>query len=357
MTPPAGAEASTPQTSTRGSLMAAEILEQPDALERQLDQGRAAIRRLAAAIRGAGIRFVVLAARGTSDHAALYAKYLVETVLGLPAGLASPSTLTVYGAEPRMEGVLWLAVSQSGGSPDLVDSTTAAARAGAFTVAVTNAPSSPLAAAAQHHLDILAGPERAVAATKSYTSQLLALWLLVDAWRGGDGTAAEVLPARAADVLAAPEILEIADRYRFVDKLITTGRGYSYPSAREAALKLMETSYLSAHAFSGADLLHGPFAMIDEDRPVIAVASTGRGGRALYPVLDRLAERGADVCLVGDPGAARPHNHVVPLPAVDEQLSPVLEILPLQRLAHVMAVARHYDPDAPRGLRKVTETW
>jgi glucosamine--fructose-6-phosphate aminotransferase (isomerizing) len=248
-------------------------------------------------------------------------------------------------------------VSQSGGSPDLVDSTAAAARGGALTVAVTNAPSSPLAGAARHHLDILAGPERAVAATKSYTSQLLALWLLIDAWAGGAGTDALALPGHAADVLARPEILEVADRYRYVNHIITTGRGFSYPTAREAALKLMETSYLAAHAFSGADLLHGPFAMIDEDRPVIAIASPGAGGRALQPVLERLAARGADVCLVGDPGAARPQNHVVPLPAVSEQLAPVLEILPLQRLAHAMAAARHRDPDAPRGLRKITETW
>ncbi|MDR6557552.1 glucosamine--fructose-6-phosphate aminotransferase (isomerizing) [Arthrobacter pascens] len=344
-------------TELPGSLMAAEILEQPEALTRQLDQGQAAIRRLAAELRDSDIRYVLLAARGTSDHAALYAKYLIETVLGLPAGLASPSSLTVYGAEPRMNGVLWLAVSQSGGSPDLVDSTAAAARAGAVTVAVTNAPSSPLAAAARHHVDILAGPERAVAATKSYTSQLLALWLLIDAWAGGDGADASVLPRHAADALARPEILEVANRYRFVNHIITTGRGFSYPTAREAALKLMETSYLAAHAFSGADLLHGPFAMIDEDRPVIAIASQGAGGRALQPVLERLAERGADVCLVGDPASARPLNHAVPLPQVPEQLAPILEILPLQRLAHAIAAARHRDPDAPRGLRKITETW
>ena len=175
--------------------MAAEILEQPDALTRQLDVGRADIRRLAATLRASDVRYVLLAARGTSDHAALYAKYLIETVLGLPAGLASPSSLTVYGAEPKMNGVLWLAVSQSGGSPDLVDSTAAAARGGAVTVAVTNAPSSPLAGAAQHHVDILAGPERAVAATKSYTSQLLALWLLIDAWPAGKGPTRRSCPA------------------------------------------------------------------------------------------------------------------------------------------------------------------
>jgi len=146
-----------------GALMAAEIQEQPESLARLLEHGRPDIARLAAILRDTDIRYVLLAARGTSDHAALYAKYLIETVLGLPAGLASPSSLTVYGAEPKMDGVLWLAVSQSGGSPDLVDSTAAAARGGALTVAVTNAPSSPLAAASRHHLDILAGPERAVA--------------------------------------------------------------------------------------------------------------------------------------------------------------------------------------------------
>jgi len=254
--------------------------------------------------------------------------------------------------------VLWVAVSQSGGSPDLVDSTTAAAHAGALTVAVTNAPTSPLAAAAHHHVDVLAGHERAVAATKSYTAQLLALWLLVDAWRGGDAAPARTLPDLAAQVLAGQEVLAVADRYRFVDKVVTTGRGYAYPTAREAALKLMETSYLSAHAFSGADLLHGPLAMIDQDRPVIAVVPDGVGGRALRPVLDRLAERGADVCVVGDPTSAPHSSAVIPLPAgVDEQLSPILQIMPLQRLAHAMAVARHHDPDAPRGLRKVTKTW
>src|SRR5690606_25717100 len=163
------------------------------------------------------------------------------------------------------------------------------------------------------------------------------LWLLVDAWRGGDGAAAAPLPGLAQALLAAPEVLEVAERYRFVEKIVTTARGYSYPTAREAALKLMETSYLSAHAFSGADLLHGPLAMVDADRPVVAIVPEGIGGRAMAPVVDRLAEREADVCVVGDPAAARPGQLVVPLPSgVPEELSPLLEILPLQRLAHAM---------------------
>lgn len=340
-----------------GALMAAEIAEQPHSLARLLDDGLAGIGRVAERIRVWGPRFVLLAARGTSDHAALYGKYLVEITLGLPAGLASPSTLTAYGAKPDLSDVLWVAVSQSGGSPDLVESTAAARRAGALTVAVTNAAASPLAEAAEEHVDVMAGPERAVAATKSYTSQLLALYLLVDAWRGGAGAAAKPLPDLAAQVLGTGDALAVAARYRFVERLVTTGRGYAYPTAREAALKLMETSYLSAHAFSGADLLHGPLALIDQDRPVLAVVPHGTGGEALRPVLDRLRNRGADLCVIGDPASADGAAALLPLPFVDEQLAPVLQILPLQQLAHAMAVARGYDPDAPRGLAKITETW
>lgn len=337
--------------------MAAEIGEQPISLARLLADGTSAIRAVADVVRARQSRFVLLAARGTSDHAALYAKYLIETHLGLPCGLVSPSTLTVYGTRPAYDDVLWIAVSQSGGSPDLVESTQRAREAGALAVAVTNAPESPLAAAADLHIDVMAGPERAVAATKSYTSELLALWLLVDAWTGGDGAAAASIPARAQEVVDRGDGLAVAPRYRFVERLVTTGRGYSYPTAREAALKLMETSYLSAHAFSSADLMHGPLAMIDGDRPVIAVVPFGAGGAAMQPVLDRLAERGADLLVEGDTSRAPGAAATIWLPDdVPEDLAPILQIIPLQQLAYAMAVARGYDPDAPRGLRKVTET-
>ncbi|HEX5427087.1 MAG TPA: SIS domain-containing protein [Pedococcus sp.] len=338
-----------------GALMAAEIAEQPEVFERVLTQSPADVAQVARRVRESAPRFVLMAARGTSDHAALYLKYLVEIVLGLPCGLASPSTVTAYGSTPDLRDVLWVAVSQSGGSPDLLESTRAAERAGALTLAVTNAPESPLGQAAQLHLDIRAGAERAVAATKTYTATLLTLWLLVESWRGGDGSAGRRLPDLAQRVVDEPAVEEVADRFRFVDKVVVTGRGYAYPTAREAALKLMETSYLAAHAFSGADLLHGPLAMIDEDRPVVAVTPHGVAGTAMEPVLARLAERGADVTLVGD-AAHGTAGIVVPVPRIAEALSPLLEIIPLQRLAHTMAVARHHDPDAPRGLSKVTRT-
>lgn len=340
-----------------GTVMAAEIAEQPRALQRLMTSQLAEIQQVAAAIRSTEPRFVLTAARGTSDHAALYFKYLVEIVLGLPAGSSSPSSITAYGADQDLRQVLWVAVSQSGGSPDLVESTEIARQSGAITLAVTNAPESPLARAAEFNIDVDAGVERAVAATKSYTNQLLAMYLLVDAWRGGDGSAADGLPEIAEAVLSSAMANEIAPRYRFVDRIVLTGRGYSYPTAQEAALKLMETSYLAAHSFSGADLMHGPLAMIDTDRPVIAIVPEGTGGKVMSPVLANLADRRADVLVVGDPNRAVGFAGCMPLPSgIPENLSPIIEIMPLQQLAHAMAVARGHDPDAPRGLRKVTRT-
>jgi len=333
-----------------GALMAAEIAEQPAVLARLLADGRPEIAEASARIRRYAPRFVLLAARGTSDHAALYAKYLAEIRMAVPAGLASPSTMTVYGARPELAGVLFLAVSQSGGSPDLVDSLTVARECGALTVAVTNNPGSDLASAAELAVDVRAGVERAVAATKSYTAELLALYLLL----AGAGAAESAAPlADAAErTLATGAGVRAAARYRRVDRLVLSGRGYSYPSAREAALKLMETSYLSAQAFSGADLLHGPLAMIDAAVPVIAFVPPGHGGSAMVPVLDRLAVVGANVLPVGRPDG-------IPLAAegIAEELLPMLEILPLQQLAWRLALDRGADPDRPRGLAKVTRAW
>jgi glutamine---fructose-6-phosphate transaminase (isomerizing) len=342
-----------------GHLMAAEIAEQPAAWRRLLADGAAAgIAETADLVRGRRPRAVLFVARGTSDHAALYAKYLVEIRHGLPVGLVSPSTMTAYGARPDLRDVLMIGVSQSGGSPDLVRSLEVAREQGALTVAVTNDATSALAQAANAHVDVLAGPERSVAATKSYTAQLLTLYLLLERVRGGDGSAAAALPDLGDALLARDgEVAELARRYRFAQRMLTTARGYSYPTAREAALKLMETSYVSAQAFSGADLLHGPLALVDPQVPVLAVVADGVGGRAMEDVLPRLAERNADVCCVGHPGAVARADVGFALPGgVAEELSPLLEILPFQMLALHVAVGRGGDPDAPRGLSKITET-
>ncbi|MEU1615991.1 SIS domain-containing protein [Streptomyces sp. NPDC005722] len=342
-----------------GRIMSGEMAEQPAVLRRILEEGAPRIRRIAEEIAARGPRFVLLTARGTSDNAALYAKYLVEVVLGKPAGLTSMSTTTAYGARPDLTDCLVVTVSQSGGSPDLVASTRAAREAGAITLAVTNNADSPLAEVSEFHIDVLAGPEKALPATKTYTAELLALYLFVEGLRGGDGSAAKVLPELAEQILARQdEVRALAARYRFAERLVLTSRGYGYPTAKEAALKLMETSYIPALSFSGADLLHGPLAMVDNVSPVIAIVTEGKGGEALRPVLDRLRGRGADLVVIGDQASvdAASAGFVLPTGGVAEEVQPILEILPLQMLAYEVTMARGQDPDAPRALAKVTET-
>ncbi|MFY1633909.1 SIS domain-containing protein [Solwaraspora sp. WMMB335] len=338
--------------------MAADIAEQPAGYARLLESDQAgAIATVAAAVARHQPRHVVFTARGTSDHAALYAAYLTEIRLGLPAGLASPSAITLFGARPDLRHALVIGVSQSGGSPDLAEVLQVARAQRALTLAVTNNPDSALAQAAEFHVDIAAGHERAVAATKTYTAELLALLMLIEGIRCGDGrlpaaerAALDTLPGLADEVLADRAATDLAPRYRFAAQLVTTGRGYAYPTARETALKLMETSYLPALAFSGADLLHGPLAMADPDVPVLAVVGSGPGGAAMREVLRRLGERRADVLTIGAGGTG------IVLPRVDERYAPMLDILPAQRLALALALARGEDPDTPRGLAKVTAT-
>jgi glucosamine--fructose-6-phosphate aminotransferase (isomerizing) len=331
--------------------MAAEVAEQPAVFD-SIVARRGDLTSVAELISARRPRFALLAARGSSDHAALYAKYLIEVLLQLPAGLVSPSTTTLYGAEPDLSDVLYLSVSQSGGSPDLVAATEAARARGALTIAVTNTPTSPLSDVAELSVDIKAGDELAVAATKTYTATLLSLYLLIDAVRGGTGEAVAGLGELAGQALDVP-IDEAVERYRTIERMVTTGRGYSSATAAEAALKLAETSYLAARAYSGADLLHGPVAAIDADTGVVAVTSKGRGGEAMRDVVAAVRERGADVLAVGS--AATDGLHI-PVPETAEEVAPILEVLPLQRLALALSLARGGDPDQPRGLKKVTRT-
>jgi glutamine---fructose-6-phosphate transaminase (isomerizing) len=341
-------------TTPLGARMRAEIAEQPAVLAGALAR-RPEISRVAAAISRRGPRFALLAARGSSDHAALYAKYLIEVLLNLPAGLASPSTTTLYGADPDLTDVLFLTVSQSGGSPDLVEATRAARLRGALTIAVTNTPDSPLWSSAELAVDIGAGVELAVAATKTYTASLITLYLLIDAVRGGRGAEVAGIGELAERALAVP-VDEAVERYRFVERIVTTGRGYSSATAAEAALKLAETSYLSARAYSGADLLHGPVAAIDAETGVLAVTSQGRGGEAMREVVTAVRSRGASVLAIGSAASSVDAGLRIDVPASAEEVAPILEVLPLQQLALGLAVARGGDPDRPRGLSKVTRT-
>lgn len=337
-----------------GARMAEEIAEQPAVFD-SLVARRGDIAAVARLIAERRPRFALLAARGSSDHAALYAKYLIEVLLELPAGLVSPSTTTLYGARPDFTDVLYLSVSQSGGSPDLVTATETARAQGALTIAVTNTPSSPLSDAAELSVDIKAGEELAVAATKTYTATLLSLYLLVDAVRGGSGEAVAGIGELSATALAAP-IDDAVSRFRDIDRVVTTGRGYSSATAAEAALKLAETSYLGARSYSGADLLHGPVAAIDDRTGVVAVTSKGHGGTAMRDVVETVCSRGASVLAVGSAAPDVSADLRITLPETAEEVVPILEILPLQRLALALSLARGGDPDNPRGLNKVTRT-
>jgi glucosamine--fructose-6-phosphate aminotransferase (isomerizing) len=348
--------------SEHGAGMAADIAEQPEVYGSLLEAPSVgAIEQVARVIAERRPKHVVFTARGTSDHAALYAAYLTEIRLGIPAGLASPSAITIYGARPDLSHALVVGVSQSGGSPDLIEVLKIAREQGALTLAVTNNAESVLNETAELAIDVAAGHERAVAATKTYTAESLALLLLVEAVQGGGtlpaqerGTLAR-LPELAARTVQDDTPAQLAGRYRFAARVVTTGRGYAYPTAREAALKLMETSYVAALAFSGADLLHGPLALADPDVPVLAVVGSGPGGAAMKDVLDRLDERRADVVTIGSGEVAGIAARLA-VPEVDERHAPLLDILPLQKLALAIALGRGENPDAPRGLKKVTET-
>lgn len=344
-------------SATPGTHMKHEIDQQP-AIFADLLAAQEQFAEVAAVVAERRPRFALLAARGSSDHAALYAKYLIEVLLQLPVGLTSPSTTTLYGARPDLTDVLLLTVSQSGGSPDLVAVTESGRASGALTVAVTNTTDSPLASAAELSLNIRAGAEQAVAATKTYSATLLALYLLVDAIRGGGATLARTLPDIAATTLAAAAdpVEEAVQRYRFAGRMVTTGRGYSLATAHETALKLAETSYLSARSYSGADLLHGPVAAIDAETAVLALCSAGLGGESTREVVEAVHQRGADICAIGSAASKTPAAHRIPVPESAEEIAPILEILPAQQLALGLALARGIDPDNPRGLQKVTKT-
>ncbi|MEU4559567.1 SIS domain-containing protein [Actinoplanes sp. NPDC023936] len=343
--------------------MATDISEQPAAYGRLVAPAAAArIAEVAAVVAARRPRYVMLTARGTSDHAALYGGYLSEIRLGLPAGLGSPSTVTLFGARADYSQALVIGVSQSGESPDLCELVQAARASGATTVAITNEPDSPLATIAELVIHLDAGHERALPATKTYTTELLALLMLIEGVRAGDGRlpAEEAaflatLPELAAEVLAGDEPERVASRLRFVDNLVVTGRAYGYPTAREAAHKIMETSYVPTLAYSGADLLHGPLAVTAPRVPVLAVVGAGPGGAAMREVVAKLSTRDTEVTVVSPTEVAGTHGRF-PVPAVDERYSPLLDILPLQRLTLALAVNRGNDPDAPLGITKVTPT-
>ncbi len=339
--------------------MLEEIHAQPRILAQLCEAEGPAVRSLARRLRRRRPPFVVLAARGSSDNAALYGRYLIESILEIPVSLAAPSVSTLYGAKLQLRNAVVIGLSQSGQSPDILQYLAASRQAGALTVAVTNHGWSPLARIADEVLLLRAGPERSIAATKTYTAQLMVLSLLVAELAGSP----QLLKAHATlpdlvqrTLMVSDRVYDVALRCRYLDECIVTSRGYNFATARETALKLKETCYIVAEPLSSADFLHGPIAVVERGFPVIVIAPPGRALVHLGQVLKRLARQRAEtVVLSSDPSILRHATVPIPMPvAVEEVLSPHLYIVPSQLLAYHLARIRGFDPDHPRGLHKVT---
>lgn len=338
-----------------------EIREQPQVLRRLLEAERQTVERVARAIREAQPEYVVIAARGSSDNAARYGKYLFGAANRLPVALATPSLFTRYDSPPRLEGALVLAVSQSGQSPDIAAVVAEGRRQGALTVALTNDLGSPLSQASQHVVQLHAGTERSVAATKTYTASLMALAMLsVDLAQ--DEERFDVLrsiPDRLDCVIdSVPDVVAAAERYRYMDACVVISRGYNYATAYEIALKLKELTYILAEPYSSADFRHGPLALVERGFPVLAVIPEGEMTEELIELLAQLEGRGAELVVVSALERALSLAQTpLSLPSrVPEWISPLVTVVPGQIFSLGLTLARGLDPDHPRGLRKVTLT-
>ncbi len=347
----------------QSTVMAAEIAEVPAVVERALRDGASELDRVAALVDRRPPRFVMIAARGTSDNAGVYARYLVETSLGLPVGLAAPSVTTIYAGRLAWRDVLLLAVSQSGAGPDVAEVTRAARAGGALTVAVTNVPGSRLAEEAEAVLLLRAGEERAVAATKTYVASLAVLAGLIGrlapeaAWPplmpGLPALLAMSLDAGRAWL--AGEGAEAVAAFAAADEALVISRGHNLATALELALKLKETGRIFADGYSSADLLHGPVALAGADVPTLVPRPDGPLGTSIDEALAVAGRAGAAPWWLGGPEVAgRPRS--LPLPSLPEPLSPAVLVLPGLLLVEAVARARGRNPDAPPGLAKVTRT-
>jgi glucosamine--fructose-6-phosphate aminotransferase (isomerizing) len=339
-----------------------EIREQPGALERTLKQELRHIEKFKKLIAGKPPRLIVLVARGTSDNAALFGRYLLEITTGIPVSLAAPSIGTLYQAHMNYRDALVVAISQSGESTDTNLVLERARSQGATTLGITNERSSTLAKLADHTFLVRAGKERSVAATKTYTGQMLILYLLAYALGGSirlDDL--ERLPEFVSEALALEsEVAALSERYRFMRQAVVVGRGLNYANAFEFALKMMETCYVVAERFSSADFMHGPIALVEPSFPVFAFAPPGVTWPSLDATLQKLAGLKAEILAITDAGNREVEaraTRVIRLPRrLKEVMSPIPYIVPAQLFAAHLAAQKGLNPDQPRTIGKVTLT-
>jgi glucosamine--fructose-6-phosphate aminotransferase (isomerizing) len=330
-----------------------EAAEAADAVARQQTDEQTA-ERIGAALRRRSPHVVISCARGSSDHAATFAKYAIETRIGIPVASAAPSVASVYASRLRAEGAVCLAISQSGRSPDLLATVSSLKQAGAWVIALVNEPDSPLADIADELFGLAAGPERSVAATKSFIASLAAIAGLVAEWSDDDSARAELrrLPALLREAWEL-DWSPLVTGLQTAGDLYVLGRGLGLGVAQEAALKLKETSQLHAEAFSTAELKHGPMALVRDGFPALMFGQSDETGRNVEQTASALVERSARVFLAGGKAAGATRLPTIACPPL---LEPIVQIQSFYRAANALAVARGLDPDRPPHLAKVTET-
>jgi glucosamine--fructose-6-phosphate aminotransferase (isomerizing) len=340
--------------------MRSEIGEQPEIFRRALAANREPLAQLADRIGALSFDYALIAARGTSDNAARYAKYLWAAHNGIPIALAAPSLFTTYQRPPRLDGALVVGISQSGQSPDLVAVLAEGRTQGRPTLAITNEPGSPLAAQADMVIDIAAGEELAVAATKTYTAQLLAVAMLSAAL--DPATSGEELgnmPGYVESVIADEErIRTVAVDLADMRSCAVLGRGYNHSTAYEWALKIQEVTYVLAHPYSTADFRHGPIAVAEPGFPILAVAADGPLFDDMMQLLGEVTlEKHAQTLVISNrEEALELARFGIPLPAVPEWISPIPAIVAAQLFTYHLGTVKGLDTDQPRGLSKVTRT-
>lgn len=338
--------------------MLQEIAEQPDVLERTIIGEREKVTKLGDFLRQKDIDLIILVARGSSDNAALFGRYLLEVTTGIPVSLSAPSVFTLYKAKLRLNRALVIGVSQSGEGVDINLVLERAKESGAYTVGISNEAGSTMAKIADETLLIHAGREKSVAATKTYTGQMLHFYMLAAAL-GDHRLDYHKIPEYAAQALKLqPEVEQLVQRYAFMENCVVVGRGMNYGNSYELALKLMETCYVVAERFSSADFFHGPLAIVERRFPVVLFAPVGVTQKSNLDLLERLHELHADcLSITNDQKIAAASSRSLMMPAeIDEFLSPIPFIIPAQLFAAYLSETKGLDPDAPRSLTKVTQT-
>ncbi len=338
--------------------MLQEIAEQPEVLERTITAEREKMVRLGDFLRQKDIDLIILVARGSSDNAALFGRYLLEVTTGIPVSLSAPSVFTLYNAKLRLNRAVVIGVSQSGEGVDINHVLEKAKSFGAFTIAITNESASSMSQIADETLLIHAGREKSVAATKTYTGQMLHFYMLANAI-GDKRLDYHKIPAFTQKALELEaKVKETVQRYIFMENCVVVGRGMNYGNSYELALKLMETCYVVAERFSSADFFHGPLAIVERRFPVILFAPIGVTKQSSVDLLNRLHELNADsLAITNDDEIGRLATHSIRLPGeIDEFLSPIPFIVPAQLFAAHLSEAKGLDPDEPRSLAKITKT-